>query len=85
MAVQGAQRAAALTNHLLAFSRQQPLAPKPIDPNKLVIGMSEFLRRSLGEAVALETALAAGLWRINADPQQLETRCLIWRSMPAMP
>ena len=76
MAVQGAQRAAALTNHLLAFSRQQPLAPKPIDPNKLVIGMSEFLRRSLGEAVALETALAAGLWRINADPQQLENALL---------
>jgi signal transduction histidine kinase len=76
MAVQGAQRAAALTHHLLAFSRQQPLAPKPIDPNKLVAGMSEFLRRSLGEAVALETALAAGLWRINADPQQLENALL---------
>jgi signal transduction histidine kinase len=76
MAVQGAQRAVALTNHLLAFSRQQPLAPKPIDANKLVANMSEFLRRTLGEAVILETVLAAGLWRINADPQQLENALL---------
>jgi PAS domain S-box-containing protein len=76
MAVQGAQRAVALTNRLLAFSRQQPLAPKPIDANKLVSSMTEFLRRTLGEAVVLETVLAAGLWRTLADAHQLENALL---------
>src|SRR5581483_1490489 len=47
-ALQGAQRAAALTQRLLAFARQQPLDPKPVDANKLVTGMSELLRRTLG-------------------------------------
>ena len=72
MALQGVQRAVTLTNRLLAFSRQQPLAPKPIDANKLVSATCEFLRRTLGETVSLETALAAGLWRAHADPHQLE-------------
>ena len=72
MALQGVQRAVTLTNRLLAFSRQQPLAPKPIDAKKLVSVTCEFLRRTLGETVSLETALAAGLWRAHADPHQLE-------------
>jgi PAS domain S-box-containing protein len=72
MAVQGAQRAATLTSRLLAFSRQQPLAPKPIDANRLVADVCELLRRTLGEPVALETVLAGGLWQINADGNQLE-------------
>ena len=72
MALQGAQRAVALTNRLLAFSRQQPLAPKPIDANKLVASMTEFLQRTLGETVALETVLPAGLWHTYADPHELE-------------
>jgi PAS domain S-box-containing protein len=72
MALQGVQRAVTLTDRLLAFSRQQPLAPKPIDANKLVSATCEFLRRTLGETVSLETALAAGLWRAHADPHQLE-------------
>jgi signal transduction histidine kinase len=76
MALQGAQRAAILTNRLLAFSRQQPLAPKPIDANKLVASMTEFLQRTLGETVALETVLAAGLWRAYADGHQLENALL---------
>jgi PAS domain S-box-containing protein len=76
MVLQGAQRAVALTDRLLAFSRQQPLAPKAIDANKLVAGISEFLRRTLGEAVALETVLAAGLWHIHADAHQLENALL---------
>ena len=42
-------RAAALTQRLLAFSRQQPLEPKPVDVNRLVAGMSDLLRRTLGE------------------------------------
>jgi CheY-like chemotaxis protein len=68
--------AAALTGKLLAFSRQQPLAPKVIDANKLVSGTCDFLRRSLGEEVSLETVLAAALWRTHADPNQLENALL---------
>ena len=76
MAMQGARRAATLTQRLLAFSRQQPLDPKPLDPNKLVAGMSEFLRRTLGETVSLESVLAAGLWKTHIDAGQLENAIL---------
>jgi PAS domain S-box-containing protein len=76
MALQGAQRAVTLTNRLLAFSRQQPLAPKPIDANKLIGDMCELLRRTVGETVSLETVLAAGLWRAHADAHQLESALL---------
>jgi signal transduction histidine kinase len=75
-AMQGARRAATLTQRLLAFSRRQPLDPRPIEVNRLVRGMSELLGRSLGETVELETALAAGLWRVEADPNQLEAALL---------
>ena len=71
-AMDATRRAATLTQRLLAFSRRQPLDPKPIDVNKLVSGMSELLRRTLGEEVVLETVLAGGLWRSQADPNQLE-------------
>ncbi|MGE5149542.1 MAG: ATP-binding protein, partial [Rhodospirillaceae bacterium] len=72
----GAQRAAALTHRLLAFSRQQPLNPQVLDANKLVGGMSELLHRTLGEALRVETVLAAGLWRTHVDPSQLENALL---------
>jgi signal transduction histidine kinase/ActR/RegA family two-component response regulator len=72
-ALEGANRAAALTARLLAFSRQQPLSPETIDPNRLVSGMSDMLERTLGETVAVETVLGAGVWRIQADPTQLES------------
>ena len=75
-AMRGAQRAAALTQRLLAFSRQQPLDPKPLDSNRLVAGMSDLLRRTLGEQIAIETVLAGGLWLVNADPNQLEVGIL---------
>jgi signal transduction histidine kinase len=75
-AMNGAKRAAILTQRLLAFSRRQPLAPKPIDVNKLVPGMSELLHRTLGETIEVETVLASGLWRVEADPNQLETALL---------
>jgi PAS domain S-box-containing protein len=68
----GARRAALLTQRLLAFSRQQPLQPEAIDANKLVAGMSDLLRHSIGADVRLETVLAGGLWRTHADPNQLE-------------
>jgi signal transduction histidine kinase/CheY-like chemotaxis protein len=71
-ASEAAHRAATLTRRLLAFSRQQPLAPESIDANKMVSDMSELLRRTLGESISLETVLAGGLWRVNADASQLE-------------
>jgi signal transduction histidine kinase/ActR/RegA family two-component response regulator len=75
-AMRGAQRGAMLTQRLLAFSRRQPLSPKPLDLNKLVGGLTEFLRRSLGETVELQTVGAAGLWKVEADPVQLEAALL---------
>jgi signal transduction histidine kinase len=72
MAIEGARRAAKLTSRLLAFARQQPLDPKTVDSNKLVAGICDLLRRTLGEAVLLETVLAGGLWRTLADVNQLE-------------
>jgi signal transduction histidine kinase/DNA-binding response OmpR family regulator len=71
-AMRGAQRAASLTQRLLAFSRQQPLDPKPVDVSRLVTGMSDLLHRTIGEQIAIETVLAAGLWRTNIDANQLE-------------
>jgi len=71
-AEEGAQRAAQLTARLLAFSRQQALAPEVLDPNKLVANMSELLRRTIGEAVKIETVLAGGIWRTLIDRSQLE-------------
>ena len=76
MIEQGAHRAATLTQRLLAFARRQTLEPQPVDANKLIAGMSELLRRTLGEAVAIETVLAGGLWRTFADPNQLENALL---------
>ena len=75
-ALEGASRAATLTQRLLAFSRQQPLAPKPLDVNKLVQGMSDLLHRTLGEQVEVETVLAGGLWQANVDPNQMENALL---------
>ncbi len=75
-AMRGAQRAVSLTQRLLAFSRQQPLDPKPVDAGRLVTGMSDLLRRSLGEQIAVETVAGGGLWRINIDPNQLEIAIL---------
>ena len=70
---EGARRAAALTTRLLAFSRRQPLEPRVLDLNALVGGMSEMLRRTIGETIQIETVLSGGLWRAFADPAQLES------------
>jgi signal transduction histidine kinase len=76
MAMEGVRRAITLTSRLLAFARQQPLAPKPLDCNKLVAGICDLLRRTLGEPISLETVFAAGLWRTLADANQLENALL---------
>jgi PAS domain S-box-containing protein len=71
-AMEGAERAAALTQRLLAFSRQQPLAPAAIDSNRLVAEMFELLTRTLGETITVETVLTEDLWKAKADPSELE-------------
>ncbi|MGA8552597.1 MAG: ATP-binding protein [Stellaceae bacterium] len=75
-ALGGVERAAALTQRLLAFARRQPLDPRPIEPDRLVAAMSEMLRRTLGETITIETRLAGGLWRTFADLNQLENAVL---------
>jgi signal transduction histidine kinase len=71
-AMRGVDRAATLTQRLLAFSRRQPLDPRPLDINRLIAGMSDLLRRTLGEEIEAETVLAGGLWTILVDANQLE-------------
>jgi PAS domain S-box-containing protein len=71
-ALRAASRAALLTHRLLAFSRRQPLMPEVLWANKLVAGISELLRRTLGESILIETVLAGGLWPTLADGNQLE-------------
>ena len=71
-AVRGASRAAVLTNRLLAFSRRQPLAPKVIDVNALVAGMSDLLRSTLGEGIRVEAVLGGEPWPAFVDASQLE-------------
>ncbi len=76
-AAQGAaKRAAALTHRLLAFSRRQTLDPKPTDVNRLVVGMEELVRRTIGPAIELETVASGGLWATLVDPSQLENALL---------
>jgi PAS domain S-box-containing protein len=75
-AFKGAERAASLTQRLLAFSRRSPLAPKPINVDRLVAGMADLLHRSLGETIQLETVSSPGLWQAEADPNQLESALL---------
>jgi signal transduction histidine kinase len=86
-AMDGAKRGAQLTARLLAFSRQQPLDPRPLDANKLVRETTELLRRSLGENIRLETVLTDAPWRTSADAPQLENTLvnLCVNSRDAMP
>ena len=75
-ALHGANRAAQLTRQLLAFARRQPLEPKVVNLGRLVTDMAEMLRRTLGEAVEVETVIAGGLWNTLADPAQVESAVL---------
>jgi signal transduction histidine kinase/CheY-like chemotaxis protein len=71
-----AQRAAALTHRLLAFARRQPLDTKPSDINRIVLGMEDLLRRTLGERVEMQTMLSGDLWPALTDGNQLENAIL---------
>jgi PAS domain S-box-containing protein len=75
-AKRGAQRAAALTTRLLAFSRRQALNPKALDPTRFITGMQDFLQRTLGEQIEIEVVGGTGLWRIEADVNHLESAIL---------
>src|SRR4051794_30384614 len=76
MAQQGAHRAAALTQRLLAFSRRQTLDSKATDLTKLVAGMTELIRSTVGPGIAIETVLQKELWFTLCDPHQLENALL---------
>ena len=71
-----AQRAAALTHRLLAFARRQPLDTKPSDINRIVHGMEDMLRRTLGEQVQLQTMLTGDSWPALTDVNQFENAIL---------
>src|SRR5207344_1517180 len=75
-ALVGAERAAQLTQRLLAFSRRQPLNPRVLDVNKLIVSISDLLTRTLGENISLETIGAAGLWKLEVDASELESALL---------
>ena len=86
-ATRSADRAAALTHRLLAFSRRQTLDPKPTDINGLVRRMEELFRRTVGPGVQVNTTLTDGPWQILCDPNQLESALLnlVINARDAMP
>ena len=76
-AAQGAgRRAAALTHRLLAFSRRQSLDPKSTDVNRLVAGMEDLIRRTMGPGIKVEMVGMMGVWNTLVDPNQLENALL---------
>jgi len=75
-AMTSANRAAALTHRLLAFARRQPLIPKSVDANQLIVSLEDLLRRTIGEAIDLEIAASNELWGTLCDPNQLESALL---------
>ncbi|WP_161974225.1 PAS domain S-box protein [Rhizobium deserti] len=75
-AMAGVSRGAKLASQLLAFGRRQPLDPKVINIGRFVRDMDDMLRRSIGEAIEIETVVAGGLWNCLADPAQVENAVL---------
>jgi PAS domain S-box-containing protein len=82
-----ADRAGALTHRLLAFSRRQPLDPRPIAANEMIQAMEPLLRRTIGELFILKFDLAADLWPTLCDPHQLDSAILnlVINARDAMP
>jgi PAS domain S-box-containing protein len=87
LGVTSANRAAALTHRLLAFSRRQSLDSKPVQMNQLVQSMGELIHRSLSESISLDMRLDEQLWTAEADPNQLESALLnlVINARDAMP
>ncbi|AOB31396.1 histidine kinase [Bordetella sp. H567] len=75
-ALAGVHRGAKLASHLLAFGRRQPLVPSVINIRRFLRGFDDMLRRSLGEAIEIETIVAGGVWHTMADSAQLENAML---------
>lgn len=75
-AAESAKRAASLTHRLLAFARRQPIAPRAVLVKDLVASMEELLLRSLGERITLTLEFSQDIWRIQCDPNQLESAIL---------
>jgi CheY-like chemotaxis protein/two-component sensor histidine kinase len=75
-AVASANRAAALTHRLLAFSRRQPVDPRPVDINDLIATMEELVRRSVGEGINMDVVAGEDLWLVRCDSNQLENALL---------
>jgi signal transduction histidine kinase/DNA-binding response OmpR family regulator len=75
-AIGAVARGSRLTTQLLAFARRQALEPKSVDLGRVIRDMSEMLRRTLGETIAVETVIAGGLWNTLADPDQVESMLL---------
>ncbi|MGB7286434.1 MAG: response regulator [Salaquimonas sp.] len=73
MAIDASSRGAQLTRRLLAYSRQQPLSPEAIKPESLLYSLEDMLHRTIGEHIEIEFIVGGGLWRCQADPQELET------------
>jgi PAS domain S-box-containing protein len=71
-AARAARRGAKLNERMLAFSRKQHLAPKPVELNELIRGIRDLLHHTLGGAVEVATALAPDLWPVRVDPHLLE-------------
>lgn len=86
-AMASANRASALTHRLLAFSRRQPLDPRPLDVNVLVSSMDDLLRRTLTERFTISMRLHQGLWAAMCDANQLESAILnlVINARDAMP
>ncbi len=76
MIKRSADRAADLTQRLLAFSRRQPLQPQRIEPHQLVRNIEPLLNSALGSSIELQIEGGKGVWPISVDPGQLETAIL---------
>ncbi len=72
----GVERGARLAGYLLAFARRQPLEPKVVKVSRLIAGMEDMLRRTLGEEVEIETVMSGGLWSASIDVAQVENAIL---------
>jgi PAS domain S-box-containing protein len=86
-AVSSANRAAALTHRLLAFSRRQSLNRKPLNSNELIRSLEDLLSRTKGDHIELKLHLAEDIWRVNTDVSQLENALLnlVINARDAMP
>jgi len=75
-AIAATQRGARLSNQLLAFARRQPLDPKVVNIGRVITGMGDMLRSTLGDAVEIETVISGGLWNSFVDAAQVENALL---------